>query len=59
MGPVYGEQTALGIKIMLDKIAGREFGSRVFQGRREHSYDFVRVDKSALAHTNDFPLIFA
>ena len=37
MGPVHGQQMALGIKIVLDKIARREFGSRVFQGRREHS----------------------
>ena len=43
---------------MLDKIAGGKFRSRVFRSGREHLDDFVRVDEPALAHADDFLVVF-
>ena len=43
---------------MLDKIAGRKFRPRVFRSGSEHFDDFVRIDESALAHADDFLVVF-
>ena len=43
---------------MLDKIAGGKFRSCVFRSGCQHSDDFVGVDEPALAHADDFLVVF-
>ncbi len=58
IGTIDGDQTAFRVKIMLDKIAGGKFRPRVFRSGCEHFDDFVRIDEPALAHANDFLVVF-
>ena len=58
IGTIDGNQTAFGVKIVLDKIAGGKFRPRVFRSGREHLDDFVRVDEPALAHADNFLVVF-
>ena len=57
IGTIDRNQTAVRVKIVLDKIAGGKFGPRVFRSGREHFDDFVRVDQPALAHADDLLVV--
>ena len=46
-------QTAVGIKIVFHKIAGRKLRCYPFRNGRQHFDDFIRVDHSALAHADN------
>ena len=59
IGTIHRNQIALRLQIVLDKIARRKFGSRVFPSGCEHLDDLVRIDESALAHADDFLVVLA